>query len=32
MKARKVLVFPAGTEIGLEIHQALQHPQLFYTT
>ena len=25
MKARKVLVFPAGTEIGLEIHQALQH-------
>lgn len=25
MKARQVLVFPAGTEIGLEIHQALQH-------
>lgn len=25
MKARNVLVFPAGTEIGLEIHQALQH-------
>ncbi|MDP2770605.1 MAG: ATP-grasp domain-containing protein [Giesbergeria sp.] len=24
MKARNVLVFPAGTEIGLEIHQALQ--------
>jgi carbamoyl-phosphate synthase large subunit len=23
--ARRVLVFPAGTEIGLEIHQALQH-------
>lgn len=25
MKARQVLVFPAGTEIGLEIHQALRH-------
>jgi carbamoyl-phosphate synthase large subunit len=25
MKVRRVLVFPAGTEIGLEIHQALQH-------
>lgn len=25
MKVRQVLVFPAGTEIGLEIHQALQH-------
>lgn len=25
MSARRVLVFPAGTEIGLEIHQALQH-------
>ncbi len=25
MKARNVLVFPAGTEIGLEIHQALRH-------
>jgi carbamoyl-phosphate synthase large subunit len=25
MRARRVLVFPAGTEIGLEIHQALQH-------
>jgi carbamoyl-phosphate synthase large subunit len=25
MKARQVLVFPAGTEIGLEIYQALQH-------
>lgn len=25
MKVRNVLVFPAGTEIGLEIHQALQH-------
>jgi carbamoyl-phosphate synthase large subunit len=23
--ARRVLVFPAGTEVGLEIHQALQH-------
>lgn len=25
MSARRVLVFPAGTEIGLEIHQALQN-------
>lgn len=25
MTARRVLVFPAGTEIGLEIYQALQH-------
>jgi carbamoyl-phosphate synthase large subunit len=25
MSIRRVLVFPAGTEIGLEIHQALQH-------
>ncbi len=25
MSARRVLVFPAGTEVGLEIHQALQH-------
>jgi carbamoyl-phosphate synthase large subunit len=25
MKPRQVLVFPAGTEIGLEIHQSLQH-------
>lgn len=25
MSVRRVLVFPAGTEIGLEIHQALQH-------
>lgn len=25
MKVRNVLVFPAGTEVGLEIHQALQH-------
>jgi hypothetical protein len=25
MRARNVLVFPAGTEIGLEIHQALQY-------
>ncbi len=25
MSARRVLVFPAGTEIGLEIHQALHH-------
>ena len=25
MRIRNVLVFPAGTEIGLEIHQALQH-------
>lgn len=25
MTTRRVLVFPAGTEIGLEIHQALQH-------
>jgi len=25
MKVRQVLVFPAGTEVGLEIHQALQH-------
>ncbi len=25
MTVRRVLVFPAGTEIGLEIHQALQH-------
>jgi carbamoyl-phosphate synthase large subunit len=25
VKTRNVLVFPAGTEIGLEIHQALQH-------
>ena len=24
MKARNVFIFPAGTEIGLEIHQALQ--------
>lgn len=25
MRVRKVLVFPAGTEIGLEIYRALQH-------
>jgi hypothetical protein len=25
VSARRVLVFPAGTEIGLEIHQALKH-------
>lgn len=25
MTPRNVLIFPAGTEIGLEIHQALQH-------
>ncbi len=25
MSVRRVLVFPAGTEVGLEIHQALQH-------